>query len=103
MLFRSAGLRLSLDLEAIPRPDGVAERAWLTCFPSFGFLLAVNPGQAEALAIRLKNEADLLARPIGRFEAKDTAVVLERHGQRCPLWQGQQPLTGFGPLVEPQR
>lgn len=98
MFAESAGLRISLELAAIPRPAGVEEQAWLTCFPSFGFLLGVDPAQAEALALRLEGEPSLLAAPIGRFEQGPCGVVLERQGQRAHLWTSQEPLTGFGPL-----
>ena len=95
MFAEAAGLGLEITLEAIARPAGVAEVAWLTGFPSFGFLVAVAPEQEEALARRLAAEASLLACPIGSFTAAHTDVVLARGEARSVLWQGEQPLTGF--------
>ncbi|MFN2478630.1 MAG: AIR synthase related protein [Pseudonocardiaceae bacterium] len=34
-----------LDLEAVPVPSGLGLPAWLTCFPSFGFLLCAPAGR----------------------------------------------------------
>jgi selenophosphate synthetase-related protein len=95
MFAEAAGLALTLDLLAIPRPPGVGEESWLTCFPSFGFLLAVPPERAAALRAHLAPFPELLAAPIGRFAAGPAAVVLRREGQGEPLWDGREVLTGF--------
>ena len=79
----------------VPRPDGVAEEAWLTCFPSFGFLLAVDPRQSPGLRERLALCPELLAAPIGRFGAGAARVALRRGDDRASLWEGDAPLTGF--------
>lgn len=99
MFAEAAGLGLEIELEAIARPAGVREEAWLTGFPSFGFLLAVAPQQERALAERLADLPSLLACPIGSFSAAHTNVVLGRGGERSTLWQGNRPLTGFGGKV----
>ena len=39
-LLELAGCGATLDLDRLPRPDGVALERWLLTFPSFGFLLA---------------------------------------------------------------
>ena len=98
MFAEAANLRLSLDLETIPRPDGVAEEAWLRCFPSFGFLLAVRPPLQPRLADVLALDPALLAAPIGCFAEGDPALVLQRGAEEVTLWSGGEGLTGFGPL-----
>jgi len=95
MFAEAAGLALELDLAAVPRPDGVAEEAWLTCFPSFGFLLAVDPRQSPGLRERLALCPELLAAPIGRFGAGAARVALRRGDDRASLWEGDAPFTGF--------
>lgn len=98
MFAEAAGLRLQLDLDAIPRPAGVEELAWLTCFPSFGFLLAARPERQGELATLLAHDPTLLAAPIGRFDAGEPGLVLQRDGEAVTLWRGKDGLTGFGPL-----
>jgi selenophosphate synthetase-related protein len=95
MFAEAAGLQLAIDLAALPRPRGVAEEAWLTCFPSFGFLLAVEAPQADALRARLAVCPELIAAPIGRFAAGPPGLVLCRQAERAWLWEGSEPLTGF--------
>jgi selenophosphate synthetase-related protein len=36
---------VALDVDAVPMPSGVGLAAWLTCFPSFGFLLCTPAGR----------------------------------------------------------
>ena len=42
-MIEGAGTGATLDVDAIPRPTGVALERWLLTFPSFGFLLAAPP------------------------------------------------------------
>jgi len=100
MFAEAAGLEVSLVLDAIPRPQGVAEQAWLTCFPSFGFLLAVRPERQAALAEVLAQDPHLLAGPIGAFAAGVANVKLQRSGEVAILWDGRESLTGFGAELE---
>ena len=102
MFAEAAGLGLRIELSAIERPAGVEERAWLSCFPSFGFLLAVAPHQGEPLRQQLAGEAHLICCPIGQFDAANRGVVLERSGQRAELWDGGDSLTGFGAALQPE-
>jgi AIR synthase-related protein len=95
MFAEAAGLVLEIDLAALPRPAGVAEETWLTCFPSFGFLLAVDPAAAGRLRERLALAPELLASPVGRFGVGSPAVLVQRGDQRALLWEGSDPLTGF--------
>jgi AIR synthase-related protein len=95
MFAEAASLALEIDLAAVPRPAGVAEEAWLTCFPSFGFLLAVPPEGAPALRSEVRRFPELLAAPIGAFASGEAALVLRRGGERRTLWDGGSVLTGF--------
>lgn len=38
-----------IDVDLIPRPDGVPLLRWLQSFPSFGFVLSVRPDKADAV------------------------------------------------------
>ncbi|WP_413761100.1 AIR synthase-related protein, partial [Vibrio vulnificus] len=43
MLLECSGVGACIDIEHIPRPDGVPLLRWLLSFPSFGYLLSVRP------------------------------------------------------------
>jgi selenophosphate synthetase-related protein len=45
MLLEWSRLGVTVDLDAVPRPAGVAMREWLTCFPAYAFLLCSLPGR----------------------------------------------------------
>jgi selenophosphate synthetase-related protein len=49
MLLEQGRFGVTVDLAALPVPRGVELAAWLTCFPSFGFLLCAPPGREEEL------------------------------------------------------
>jgi AIR synthase-related protein len=49
MFAEACGLGIRIDLDAIPCPPEIDELAWLSCFPSFGFLLAVSSGELNSL------------------------------------------------------
>ncbi len=97
MFCEAAGCGLRLDLAAIHPPTGVALEAWLTCFPSFGFLLAAQPDQEGRLAERVAACGGLLLARIGTFTA-ERRLVLEAVGRQETIWRGEKPLTGFGAL-----
>ena len=99
MFAEAAGCRLSLELEAILLPAGVALEAWLSCFPSYGYLLAVEPPQLDGLHKLLRNYPDLHCGAIGQFQPGDSELELRQGGQSCSLWSGREPLTGFGALT----
>ena len=96
MFAEACGLQLTLDLGSIPRPGGVDEQAWLTCFPSFGFLLAVKRKHQVGLEGLLAQEPDLLAAAIGHFSAGPASLQLQRAGEATRLWSAAEALTGFG-------
>jgi selenophosphate synthetase-related protein len=51
MLAECSGVGITIDLNAIPKPEGVALERWLLTFPSFGYLLAIKPEHvAETIA-----------------------------------------------------
>jgi hypothetical protein len=95
MLSEAAGCRLELDLEAIKPPSGVTLEAWLACFPSYAYLLALDPNDMADLAAAVAPHADLWCGPIGRFLAGPASVELIQAGARSPLWSGNAALTGF--------
>lgn len=72
-----------LDLDAVPVPEGVDLAAWLTCFPSFGFLLCVPPGR-EADCARPFSDRGLHAAVVGRIDDSGQ-LALRRAGARATV------------------
>ena len=66
-MIEGAGVGATLDVDAIPRPTGVALERWLLTFPSFGFLLAAPERHVEAAVARFL-ERGLACAPCGRFD-----------------------------------
>jgi AIR synthase-related protein len=60
MLLEASKLGGVIDPGAIPRPPGIAIERWLMAFPSFGFLLSVEPETVDAV--------------IGRFASRGIAA-----------------------------
>lgn len=91
----AGGLGATLDLEALPRPDGVELARWLVTFPSYGFLLAGDP---PALAARF-GAAGLTCVPVGRFDGTGR-VRLVAAGEEAEVWDlSTRPLTGLRPAT----
>ena len=96
MFAEACGHQLVLDLDAVERPEGIQDEAWLTCFPSFGYLLAVNPSRTAALAQLASRDSTLICCPIGHFALGDCSVFVNHLGDMHQFWDGTDALTGFG-------
>lgn len=101
MFAEACGLGITIDLDAIPRPPEIDELAWLSCFPSFGFLFAVSSGRLSSLKEVVAAHDNLICAAIGCFEADGTGVRLRRSDQTHQLWDGSTSLTGFGAVASP--
>ena len=71
MLAECSGLSITIDLDAIEHPAGTPLERWLRSFPSFGFLLAVKPGDVETVLSRFQDR-DLAASAMGRVTHGNT-------------------------------
>jgi hypothetical protein len=89
------GCGATLDLERLPRPDGVALERWLVTFPSFGFVLAAPPDSAQATCETFARRG-LACAPCGAFD--DTRVLrLAGGGESAEVWDlAAEPLTRGG-------
>ena len=96
MFAEACGHQLVLDLDAVERPEGIHDEAWLTCFPSFGYLLAVDPSRTAALAQLASRDSSLICCRIGHFVLGNCSVVVNHSGDTHHFWDGTDALTGFG-------
>ena len=95
-LLEAAGCGATLELERIPRPEGVSIERWLETFPSFGFLLAAPPGSATDAAAPFLRRG-LACAVCGRLD--DSAMLrLAAGGDTAVLWDlNREPFTHLGP------
>jgi AIR synthase-related protein len=64
MLAECSGVGIHINVDAIPKPDGVALERWLLTFPSFGYLLSVKPEHVGKTIARFA-EREIAAATIG--------------------------------------
>jgi len=95
MFSEACGLGIMIERDAVGRPPGVDELAWLSCFPSFGFLMAVRPDRLTEMQRLVAPHRQLICCPIGRFSQQVGGVWLISDHQREQLWDACSPLTGF--------
>jgi len=95
MLAEASGIGLAIEVERVPRPAGVELQRWLSCFPSFGFLLTARP--ADVPSVREAFEARGIAcAPIGACETGSRVMLLE-NGERSLFWDhASAALVGCG-------
>jgi hypothetical protein len=73
-----------IDLDAIPKPDGVPLARWVTAFPSFGYLLAVREEHAARVQAQFAARS-LACAAIGTVDASRRSVV-HRGEDAAVLW-----------------
>ncbi len=95
MLAECSGVEITIDIESVPRPAGVALAQWLDSFPSFGFLLSVAPENVDA-AIAQFAAREISAADIGAVSA-GSRVMIAQHGEVETIRDfAAHPLLGCG-------
>lgn len=95
MLLEASGHGARLDLARLPAPERVDPLRWLTAFPSFGFILAVDPRLAAGVCERFE-ALGVSCQAVGQItDSPHLELCYEREralfGADCRV-----PLTGFG-------
>jgi AIR synthase-related protein len=100
MLLECSGVGATIDVDAIPKPAGVGLARWLTSFPSFGFLLAVDDEHLAEVKRRFAGRGIACA-AIGRID-ESRAVKLKQGNAKEPFWDfACESLIGCGaPALE---
>jgi selenophosphate synthetase-related protein len=94
-LLEAAGCGAVLDVDRLPRPDGVSVERWLRTFPSFGFLLGARPEHADAARAAFTRRG-LACEVCGAFEDA-RRLDLQSGAERATVWDlAVTPLTGLG-------
>lgn len=95
-LLEAAGCGATLELDRVPRPDGIPIERWLVTFPSFGFLLVAPPDQTHAAAKPFLRRG-LACAPCGRLDETRT-LRLSAGTESTVLWDLERdPFTHLGP------
>jgi uncharacterized protein len=98
MMLEASGVGAELDLARVPAPASVDPVRWLTAFPSFGFVLAVEPSAAAGVCARF-DRVGVAAAVVGEVDAS-RRLTLRHDGRREVYWDlGLAPLTGFGAVA----
>ena len=88
--------RCCLDIERVPKPDGVPLDRWLQTFPSYGYLLAAPLANLPALLARF-GERGIAAAEIGTITA-DRRMLIRDGAAAETIWDfAREPLIGCAP------
>ena len=94
MLLETSGCGARLDLERIPAPRGVDALRWLTAYPSFGFLLAVDPDNVSPVRARFE-AAGIACEAVGEI-VDSSRLDLAYGDEQATYWDlADDALTGF--------
>jgi uncharacterized protein len=93
MLAECSGVGLAIDIEAVPRPGGVALDRWLMTFPSFGYLLSVTPPDVATVLARFAQRG-IAAAEVGTVDASGLLTITDRV-ESATIWDfARAPLMG---------
>lgn len=81
MLLECSQVGAELWLDRLPRPPDVELERWLISFPSFGFLLAVNPSRTAEVNAQF-TARDIACAPVGRVTATRSLVLAHGSARR---------------------
>lgn len=100
MLLECSGVGARIDLDAIPRPDGVDFERWLSAFPSYGFLLSVRDEHVDEVHACFAQRG-LACATIGSVDAS-REVALTQQGDSALLWSFWDSAFIGAPVGEPK-
>jgi uncharacterized protein len=96
MLLEPARLGVTVDLDALPRPGGVALVDWLACFPCLAFLLCAPP-EREKDCMAAFHERGLVAEVIGTLDDSGLLRITAGGETATVLDLRTEPVTGLPP------
>lgn len=85
MLLATSSCGATVNLGALPKPDGVDLMRWLLSFPSYGYLLAVDADKSAEVCSHFRAR-DITCEVIGKVEP-GCELVLQQGAKRCVLAQ----------------
>jgi len=94
MMLETSGVGARLDLARLPAPPNVDAFRWLNAFPSFGFVLSVEPTRASSVCARFE-ALGVTCAAVGEV-SREPRFELVYGMERTNYWDLSEPLTGFG-------
>jgi AIR synthase-related protein len=94
MMLETSGVGATLDLARLPAPSNADPFRWLNAFPSFGFVLSVEPRAVNEVCSRFE-ALGVTCAAVGEVESQPR-LELCYGGERAKYWDLREPLTGFG-------
>jgi hypothetical protein len=95
MLAECSGVAATIDIAALPRPDGVPPERWLHTFPSYGYVLSVAPANVAAVIDRFARRGIATAE-IGAIAAGRRVAITDGR-DTATVWDfDREPLIGCG-------
>lgn len=95
MLLEWSRMGVTLDLDVLPRPDGVPLVDWLTCFPAYSFLLC-SPAGREADCLDAFRDRGLDAEVVGHVDDSGELALRSGVSRSTVLDLAVTPVTGLG-------
>ena len=93
MLAECSRLGVTIDVASVPRPDRAPLERWLQTFPSYGFIVAIEPANAPAVLARFRDRG-IAAADIGEFAAEPRVVIRDGASTET-IWDfAREPLIG---------
>lgn len=97
MLLECNTLGVTVDLDAVPKPDGVGLVEWLGCFPCVVFLLCSPPGR-EKDCLAAFWDRGLAAEVIGTLDDSGELRISSGGATATVLDVRSEPVTGLPPV-----
>lgn len=95
MMAECSGVAATIEITALPRPDGVPLERWLQTFPSYGYVLSVAPANVAAVIDRFAGRG-IAAAEIG-IVATGRRVAITDGRITETVWDfAREPLMGCG-------
>jgi len=96
MLAECSGVGLTIDLGAVPRPEGVPLERWLLSFPSFGYILAMPSAHVDEVVARFAGRG-IAAADVGAVTAGSVVAVTDGIDHETVWDFARAPLIGCAP------
>jgi AIR synthase-related protein len=82
MLLECSKRGATIDVEAIPKPEGVDDLKWLTSFPSYGFILSVPQSHVREV-LELFGSRQLSAQVVGQVTLERQVHLIYKKSTAC--------------------